>query len=264
MLVEILITLAVCFFIAVCFYKLRRESIEILQVEFSAAPETLRELSQEKQPIVIRGIPVPQILTNEKLSQIPRLDSFPLTDAEGSPTLKDYRITPAAAAPDARGIPVLSPEKSALLAKELALDTWVTHTIQDTLYEFTGIMSPVTTFNTTVILGGIGLVRPISNYVCLMPIDGTYTVSLVSKRSETFLPRMWRHKYAQDLTINDTPLVGEIKFIDIILRPGTLLAIPVHCMYCLQPNSSEFHSALQIDIDTPISLLSKKLELLAY
>jgi hypothetical protein len=264
MLVEILITSTVCFFIAVCFYTLRRETTEILQVEFSAAPESLRELSQEKQPIVIRGAPVPQNVTNEKLSQIPRLDSFPLGDGETSLTLKDYRLTPAAIPDSETGRPILSNNKALMLAKELALDTWVSHTIQDTLYEMTGIFSFATMFQTRVILGGVGLTRPISNFVCILPIDGTYTVSLVSRRSETFLPRHWKHRYAKDLTINDTPLVSEIKFIDIILRPGTLLVIPVHCIYSLQPSSSEFHSALQIDMDTPVSLLSKKIDSLAY
>ena len=264
MIVETLITVTVCFFIAVCFYKLRRETTEILQVEFSAAPETLRELSQEKQPIVIRGVPVPQILTSDKLSQIPRLDSFPLADVENSLTLKDYRLTPAAIPDSDTGRPILSADKAYLLAKELALDTWTTHTIQDILYEMTGVFSLATTFQSRVILGGVGIVRPMSNFVCILPIDGTYTVSLVSRRSETFLPRQWKHRYAKDLTINDTPMVGQINFIDIILRPGTMLAIPVHCMYCLQPSSTEFHSALQIDIDTPVSLLTKKLDSLAY
>ena len=97
MLVEILIILSVLFFINVWFYKQRRESIELLQMEFSNLP-ALHDLTDEQQPIILRGCPYPHSLTQAKLVQIPRLDNFPLNDSiilkayrEGTPVLTDGR-----------------------------------------------------------------------------------------------------------------------------------------------------------------------------
>ena len=248
MFLEIFIILSTIFFIGVWFYKQRRESIEILQIEFSNSAASLNELIQEQQPIVIRSAPFPQSLTQAKLSQIPRLDSFPL----GSHTLKEYRESPGILPSD--GTPILSPEASLTLTKELALDTWVNHSLREFVGEFTGFLN---TIRTSIVLGGHGMKRPPALYTCIMPTEGVYTVSLVNKRSETFLPTAWVFKYPQSLTVNDTPLVGEIQFIDVVVRPGTVIAIPCHCIYSLQPKErSAFNAATIIEIHSPISALS--------
>lgn len=261
MILEIFLVLSVAFLITVWFYKQRRDSLEILQVEFSAAANSLADLAQEGQPIVIRGAPFPPSLTRERLVQIPRLDGFPLKS--GGPVLKDYRDGPAEVLPgeQALGLPILSREASIGLAKELAVDTWVNHTLREFLGEFSGMFGMFHSHRVSCILGGVGLRRGVAVYTCIMPTDGVYTVSLVNSRSESFLPAGWKYRYPQSFTVNDTPLVGEIQFIDIVVRPGTVLAIPAHCLYALQPKSvGEFHSAVVLEVDSPVSTVAAALE----
>ena len=256
MLVEIFLTLCVLFFISVWFYSIRRDSIEILQVEYENSLITLHDLLQESQPIVLRGCPVPPILTATKLAEIPRLDSFPL---QGTYTLQTYRTHPEVVLPDEQGagIPILQPIVARTLAKELSLDTWMKFTYTDFLTELSGYFSILKSFRTSVILGGYGMVRPTSLYTCILITEGTYIVSLVNKRSETFLPKEWYYRYPSSLTVNDTPLVGEIQFIDIILRPGTMIVIPCHCIYSISLKTpGTFGAAVAFELDSPISNLA--------
>jgi hypothetical protein len=258
MLVEVFLTLCVLFSISVWFYSQRRESIEILQVEFSNSLLTLHELLQESQPIILRGCPFPQILTKTKLSEVPRLNNFPLR-AGSSTTLETYRTQTANTFPDdqAVGNPLLDNTLSRTLAKELAIDTWINHTYSEFITELSGYFSVFKSSRVSVLLGGHGMVRPTSLYTCILVTEGTYTVSLVNKRSEQFLPAAWTYRYPPSLSVNDTPLVGEIQFIDIILRAGTMIIIPCHVIYSVSPKSiNEFHAATLIELDSPISNLA--------
>ena len=260
MILQTFLFICICFLIAVCFYKQQRSTIELLQVEFSSQ-DSLKDLNQERQPIIIRGVPIPMSITSEKLARMNRLDGFPLADSKAK--LVDYRTSPSKTLPEyqATGRPLLTSEQSINLGKELALDTWVSHSIQDAINELTGIFSVVHQNTVKVILGGKGMERAIPVHTLIMPVEGKYVLSIVNKKSESFLPANWKHRYARTLTINDTPMVGEIQYIDVILRPGTLICIPSHCIYNLEPDpASEFHSSLLVEVDSPISNLTKFLE----
>jgi hypothetical protein len=261
MILQTFLFICICFLIAVCFYKQRRSTVELLQLEYSTSQDSLKDLAQERQPIIIRGVPVPTSITVDKLSKMNRLDVFPLADSKA--TLLDYRTAPGNTLPDfqASGRPLLTSEQSIKLAKELALDTWVSHSLQDTINEMNGIFTVAYSNTTKVVLGGTGMQRATPINTLVMPVEGKYILSIVNKKSETFLPSNWKHRYARTLTINDSPMVGEIQYIDVILRPGTLICIPTHCIYNLEPDpSSEFHSSLVVEVDSPISNLTKFLE----
>ena len=263
MILEIFIILCTLFFVSVWLYKQRRENIELLQLEFSNSAASLHDLVEEQQPIILRGVPIPPSLTQERLAQIPRLNSFPLRGSQGSPTLADYRANPAAVLPGEQtyGIPLLSREAARTLAKELALDTWANYTLRDVLGDFMGLLAPMYSVRTSVTLGGIGLRRPAAIYTLIMPIEGTYIISLVNQRSEAFLPTHWKYRYTQSLTVNDTPLVGEIQFIDVVVRPGTMVAIPKHCLMSMQPKEAgKFNSAIVVELHSPVSALAAVLD----
>jgi hypothetical protein len=252
----VFIFLSLLFFISAWFYSLRRDSIEILQVDYSNSFTTLHDLLQESQPIILKGCPVPPILTSTKLAEIPRLNAFPLS---GSYTLEAYRTSPGSVLPAEQiaGIPLIEPIIGRTLAKELSLDKWMNYNYTDFMVELSGYFSVVKSFRTRVLLGGHGMVRPRSLYTCILVSEGSYVVSLVNKRSEAFLPNEWETRYPSSLTINDTALVGEIQFIDIILRPGTMLIVPCHIIYSMGLKSADtFNSALILELDSPISQLA--------
>jgi hypothetical protein len=110
------------------------------------------------------------------------------------------------------------------------------------------------------VFGGVGMQRATAVMTFFMPVEGTYTVSLVNPKSESFLPAEWKFRYPHTLTINDSPLVAEIKYIDIILRPGTMICVPTQTIFSLEPDSATFHSGLWVEVDSPVSNLAKFLE----
>ena len=248
--------LSLLFLISIWFYSLRRESIELIQVDYSNSFASLHDILQENQPIILKGCPVPPILSNAKLAEIPRLNSFPLS---GQYTLEAYRTNPGSVLPaeQVHGLPIIEPIVARTLANELSLDTWTGFTYTDFITELSGYFSVLKSFRTSVLLGGHGMVRPTSLYTCILVTQGSYIISLVNKRSEKFLPKEWQMRYPSSLSVNDTALVGEIQFIDIILRPGNMIIIPCHIIYSAGVKSIDaFNSALLIDMDSPISQLA--------
>jgi len=244
--------LCVVFLIAVVFYKQRRESTELLQSEFTSSQDSLKELFEERQPIILRTTPIPQSLTLEQITKMVRLYDFPLNGT----TLREYM-----AKPNSAGAPLLSKQGSQLLAKELALEIWVANALQGTIQDMGGAFSVIYSQTVRTMLGGMGMQRASSVMTMILPVEGKYTVSLVNRKSEQFLPTAWKYRYPRTLTVNDSPLVSEIQYIDIILRPGTMLCLPTHCIFSIEAEEpTKFHSALWLEIDSPISNLTKFLE----
>jgi len=258
MILQTIFILCIVFFIAVIFYKQRRENTELLQSEFTNSQDSLKELFEERQPIILRTTPTPQSLNLEQLTKMIRLYDFPLREEPNKLTLREYMSSPNL---QKTGAPLMTSSASHLLAKELALEIWVKNALGGSIQDMGGIYSLLYSYSTRIILGGIGMQRVNAITTMILPVEGAYTVSLVNRKSEQFLPTTWKYRYPRTLTVNDSPLVGEIQYIDIILRPGTMLCLPTHCIYSIEPDKSEiFHSAICIELDSPISNLTKFLE----
>ena len=250
--VEILVFVIVLFCIAVLFYKQRRPSMEILQAEEAQLEAQLNDLLEEQQPLIVRGITPPKGLTKEGLEKIPRLAQFsvggqPLDDILKHPTMLS----------GAKGQPVLSQDRREALAGELALQVWAEHLWLPKFKQSTWLGWIDGCVKTEVLLGGLGMTRTVALYTCIMPTEGVYTVSILSKESERFLPKEWIYKYPGDLSPNDTPLVAELKYIDIIVRPGTMICFPPHYVISIKPNQETFTAAAIVEYHEPVSLLAK-------
>lgn len=251
---HILTFICVIFVIAVIFYKQRRMTVEILQSEYTAQ-DSLKELAAEHQPIIIRNTPIPQSLTMEQLSKMHRLGDFQFKE-DGGTTLRQYLTKPEGETQT----PLMTSSAALSLSKELALPIWVSHTIHDTIQEMGGIFSVAYSQSVQPIFGGTGMQRATAIMTFFMSVEGAYTVSLVNPKSETFLPANWKYRYPHTLTINDSPLVAEIKYIDIIIRPGTMICVPTQTIFSIEADSAAFHSGLWIEVDSPVSKLAKFLE----
>jgi len=247
----ILFLIALVFLIAVLFYKQRRNSIEILQAE-EAQIDQLSDLLEEQQPLIIRGISPPKGLTKESLAKIPRLSQFSV----GGQPLEDVLNTPAILA-SANGEPVLSKERRDLLASELSIKVWADHVWLPRFSQTTWIGWMVGCIRTEVVLGGMGMFKTTAKYTAIMPTEGVYNISMISRDSESFLPSNWAYKYPGRLSPNDTPLVADLKYMDIVLRPGTMLCLPPHMIVSMEPKDAEFTAAAIVEYHEPVSLLAK-------
>lgn len=250
--IDILLLIGLVFFIAVLFYKQRHPSLEILQAEETQLDEQLSDLLEEQQPLIVRGIIPPKGLTKESLEKIPRLAQFSV----GGQPLDDILKNPVMLS-GGKGQPVLSQHRREELAAELSLQVWAEHAWLPRLKQTTWTGWAVGCVKTEVLLGGLGMTRTKANYTCIMPTEGIYTVSILSKDSESFLPKEWMYKYPGDLSPNDTPLVADLKYIDIIVRPGTMICFPPHFIISIKPNQESFTAAAIVEYHEPISLLAK-------
>ena len=252
--IDILVLITLVCFIAFLFYMQRRPSLEILQAEESQLAEQLSDLLEEQQPLIVRGIAPPKGLTKESLEKIPRLAQFSVGGQPLEDVLKQPRMLS-----EAKGQPVLSQQRRVELAEELSLHVWADHAWLPRLKETSWLGWALGSLKTEVLLGGIGMTRTRAKYTCIMPTEGIYTVSILSKESESFLPKDWMYKYPGDLSPNDTPLVADLKYIDIILRPGTMICFPPHYVISIKPNQESFTAAAIVEYHEPISLLVKSL-----
>jgi hypothetical protein len=256
MIFELAVIVALIFLFGVLFYKQRREDISILQIESQQLP-TSTELFSEKQPLIVRGAAPPQGLTAEGLKQIPRLASFPV----GTVSLSETIAAPSLLG--SYGLALQTPEQREQLAEELSIPIWAGITWKSVFAPTTWLGSVAGTLKSQMMIGGQGLSRAVGLYTLILPTDGTYTVSLLSKSSEQYLPtpkEKWLYRYPTTMSVNDTPLIAELKYIDIVLRPGTGLILPPHLIYSLQPQSaSSWSAAILIEYHEPISLLAKTL-----
>ena len=247
---EIALFCAIFFLVLVFFYKQKAEGLNILQIE-SEKLNTFHELLSEKYPIVIRGLGEPKFLTPEILKSTPRLHGFQLGP---NLYLGDILKSPSSL-PTKLHVPE---EARKRLATEVGLHVWGEHTW---LPHYTGENpSWFLTLETQVNVGSIGLTKASAYSTLLYPTSGTFVCSLLVDTAEKFLPKTWQGRFLDELTISDTPLLKEIQFIDIILRPGHVLHIPPHWLYsCKVKDTSVLPLFGILEFHHPISRLASSL-----
>jgi hypothetical protein len=80
------------------------------------------------------------------------------------------------------------------------------------------------------------------------------------ENAESFLPLNWQNCFPNNLTNRDTPFIGDLKFIDIILRPGNCLFMPAHWFWSWTSYNTEKPSmTCTISYHTPISAFAFKM-----
>ncbi len=250
LMLEIALFIAIFFLVLVFFYKQKAEGFNILQIETTNL-SSFPELLTEKYPIVIRGLGEPKFLTPDLLKNTPRLHGFQLGPKLFlGDVLRDSTKLPAT-------VP-LSTEQRRSLASEVGLHVWAEHTW---LPHYSGEnASWFLSMDTQVSIGSIGLSKTSAYSTLLYPTSGTFTCSLMTDSAEKFLPKQWQGRFLDELTLADTPLLKEIQFIDIILRPGHMLHIPPHWIYCCKVKEKTMVPLVGLlEVHHPISRLATSL-----
>jgi len=103
-----------------------------------------------------------------------------------------------------------------------------------------------------------------SRWTCLFVTEGAIQVSILPKRCAKALPPNWKNKnvHPGSLTVYDTPFVADLKFMDVILRPGHMLIIPSHWFLSWKSleDSDICPMVCCIEYHTPMSLLGRSAE----
>jgi hypothetical protein len=87
-----------------------------------------------------------------------------------------------------------------------------------------------------------------------MPTQGTASVKIMLQKMIPYLPSKWMGRKFSSLSLHDTPLLGQLQFIEIIIRKGNLLFLPAHLIVDVE--SLETQWAFMAEINHPISLIA--------
>ena len=220
---EYALFIIVLFFIGILFYKQANEEFQILQLDADRLSE-LPTLYVDRSPIVISDFQTPSLGTEEELAK------------RGIPTR----------------IPNIPKETATYLAKESGLSIWFEHHLYKQL-----LPSPYTqfiySFNTSLWPLNRGLFKTTAFQTVLMPTQGTASVKIMLQKMVPYLPSKWMGRGFSSLSLYDTPLLGQLQFIEIRVRKGNLLFLPAHLIVDVESQDSWVFMA---EIHHPISLIA--------
>lgn len=242
--IEWIFIISLIFIVMVIFYKQANEEFTILQLEGNQLV-SLPNLLSEKYPIVIRQVQMPTFFTPEAIQQNGRIQTFPISDTKQlKDALSDATLTmPAASA--------------RILAQQVGLQVWAEHNWLPYISTWSFYNFIQTTANT----GEQGLRKTTAYCTILLPTSQSINVTILTSGQEKFLPSNWHNTDPEAYTLNDTPLVGNIKFMVIKVKPGNCLVLPPHWLYTLR--ASDLKKSMlwcSMEIHTPLSWLASRLE----
>lgn len=245
---EIGFVITVLLAVLIVFYRQAIEQYNILQIEASQIND-LPKLLSERTPLVIRDIGQPKLFTPETLKSNARLQQFPIGT---NFTLGQYIKSPKPIS--------LSSKASVLLAKESGVSVWFSHNWFSKLIPYS-FLEPLYVLSAEAHIGEVGLRKTTGRTTVLYPTSGSFEVTLLTEHQEKYLPPAWRGRFPELFTIQDTPLVGEIKYITIKLRPGHILCLPTHWYYSIRSVEKDKPALwAKFTVDDPISYVASRME----
>lgn len=244
---EIILIIGIIFIILTFFYKQAVCEFRINQIEWTQK-DNVSSLLSEKVPLVVRSIPSASFWTHEDILARPCFKDIPIFQET---TLTDWIAT---STPDS-----LCPWKytqAETIANISGINIWANKWLNPL------IINPFLKFwmfpKYHCWAGNIGLRKTFATWTCLFPVDGEIILSIMPENNESSLPANWLGTYPANLTIKDTPFVGDLKFIDIILRPGNCVFMPAHWFvsWTTTNESNKTPLVCTISYHTPVSFLA--------
>jgi hypothetical protein len=244
---EIILIITLIFLILTFFYKQAVCEFRMNQIEWSQK-ENISDVKAERIPFVIRGIPKTNVWSYN--------DVMERTCFKEIPIFQEVSLTDWINQSNVESICPWKYSQAELIANTSAISIWANQWLNSIMIPMVLKYWIYAKYHCWA--GNIGLRRMYPMWTCIIPIDGEIMVSIMPETSESFLPKNWIGCFPNQLTNKDTPFVNDIKFIDIILRPGNCLFMPPH--WFVSWSSSEKNTILPmvctISYHTPISLFA--------
>jgi hypothetical protein len=232
--IEILLIISFLFLIYVFFYKQTTNEYSINQLEFINISK-LNNLLYDKIPIIIKGAPVPQCIQPQTILNTKRFTKI----------LSDYLLKKDPTIPRSKDF-------ETYIANETGFQVFGEHYWHSFFH--THIASKyISSIKTNICFGSKPIIKTNAIYTLIAPIEGKYTCSLVNNEFTKYV--------VPNINSIDQINVSEkqVQYIDIILKPDTILIIPPHWHYIMkEDNQYSYYSV--IEYHEPISLLMNYLE----
>ena len=236
---EALLLASVLFLITTFFYKQAVTEFRINQIEWSQR-QHIPTLRIEKLPIVIRTIPPSTFWTQSDAYLYDTLSIF--HEMKVSEWIKHTTLN------------TLCPwgyTHAEQLAKKSGIAIWAAKWINPFIVGYQKFW----TFPKYHCWAGNRGLHKTTAWTLLFCTEGEIHVTIMPETMESFLPAQWMNRFPTDITEKDTPLLADLKYIDIILRPGTSLFMPPHWIMSFL-SMKEIAMTCTISYHTPISYLA--------
>jgi hypothetical protein len=241
-------TILICGVIYIIIWLFYHESVpefRINQIEW-ANRLTIPTILPEKLPIVVRNIPQPTIWTQEDVLNRSIYSTVPVFANQTisqwlSGALKQNRQF------------INSPwtlEHARRIAQQSGIKTWTKRWLLGLMYpqwaEFIGLPQ------SSCWIGARSIWKSCAPWTSIIPTEGEIVVSIMpSKGYSHALPTNPENYWLPRITKFDTPFVGDLKFIDIRLRPGHMLIIPAHWMVSWEESELDIIGLKEYGLKSP-------------
>lgn len=244
---EIILIVSILFLILTFFYKQAVCEFRINQIEWSQR-DNISSLLGEKVPLVLRSIPSATFWTHTDVLNRPCYKNIPIFQET---SLVDWitSSTPDSECP-------WKHQQAEIISEASGINIWANKWLNPC------IMNPLLKFwmfpKYHCWAGNVGLRKTYATWTCFFPVDGEITLTIMPESVESSLPANWSGCFPANLTIADTPFVGDLKFIDIILRPGNCIFMPAHWFvsWTTTGESQVAPMVCSISYHTPVSYLA--------
>jgi len=217
------------------FYKQAIKEFRILQTD---SLDKVLPLMNERCPIVLLPAPIPMNL-------------WTIKDIEQRPVLKQ-RVEKYMK----KASTWIEPKEAQEISSQIGFPIWVNQTI---LPPFKNIWWGSFLWSQSKVTVGAQGLRPTFGYcTIIMATEGSIQVSLLNESSDPYLPKQWLGKRLSKLKRDDAPLLNQIQFVDVIVRPGSALFVPPHWKVCWENHDKTNSLGIWIDIHHPVSFVSQQ------
>jgi hypothetical protein len=241
---DIILIIIVIFLILFFFYRQAVCEFRINQIEWQQK-SNMAELISEKCPIVLRSIPTATFWTHEDVT---------LRDCYSQiPIFKEMTLADWLHASNANTMCQWTDKEAEKIAAVSSLKIWATKWL-----------NPVIT-NRFLFpkyycwAGSKGLQKTTAAWTAIFVTDGEISVSIMPESNEAFLPASWQDRFPFEFTIKDTPFINDLKYIDIILRPGNSLFMPAHWYISWSSTGEITPMVATIQYHSPVSYIVTQL-----
>jgi hypothetical protein len=242
----------IIFSILLFFHNRANYEFHINQIRWNQR-DKLGDLLNEKSPIVVQDIPLVAFWTQQDILMWPIYADVPVfTDEPMSQWL--MRSDREVACP-------WKSDHATLLGLAAGLDIWAER-ILNPLLQSNPLWSAWLRPEVSCWAGARGLWQTAAPWTALFVSEGSVQVSVMPGSLKKSLPPVWNDTvHPSQLTVYDTPFAADLKFMDIILRPGHCLLIPSHWFvsWLAQEASASIPMICSVEYHSPISLLGRLL-----
>lgn len=214
--IEWIIILLIIFCIIVWHYSQNISKYSLSQIKESQIPSNLLTLWEEKVPVIVSDVRPKDIWVASNLSQT----RFWPTQ----PVWADYQQNPS---------------KSVEVERSLEL-TWseilgISQIESDTLLRWFDLNPLIFRCKSEAHIGPEGLRYMYAWATAISCTDGEARCILVHNAQKSKLPPGWKGLKWSEATVKHHPLWSQVKHIEVILRPSTVLLVPPHWVIAIEP-----------------------------